>query len=467
MNDIKKDYWHSRIDNTFDKNIHKNEIAKLYLKQYRSIEGRIVELYNKAVEQGITTRSDLYQLYHFQQLLKSIKRQNQAIKSELKKETVSTLKKVYKETFSVVNDMLSGDKQWSSQNEKMLESILKTKWEGNSFSGRIWKNTDELSQRIKADVATAIVQGTNKDTLVKNIMQDFNVGYAKADRLIRTETMHAINRAQIDIYKDDGIEEVEWHAGLDERTCGICGSMHGKKYKTDRAPTLMHPNCRCTLVPVIPDSWFDDEYLKGTGKKGTQTNRSALTSNGSGGIIKEKSKKKISIITDKTIEKVSKVEIYGCTEAQNVFIQQQHKELLKFSRGKNDCKEVAFVFEKGFINRTEYIGSENSLDFGSSLLGKGNDLFVMHNHPRNSSFSDMDLVEFISFDSIKSLSVVKNNGNIEVITKTPTYDRKSIAVERERYRKKYVINGNDDEYERYISKLLNRLDRKDVIKWIK
>lgn len=267
MKDRNKDYWHERINNIFDRSIRENEIAEIYRGQYRDIEKKIIELYNRAVKQKIVTRTDLYSFYSFQKLLKGIEKQNKDIKAKLCRETVLTLQRAYKETFSSVTEMLDGDSHWGVQNEEMLKSVLNTKWEGNNFSSRIWENTEKLSQRIKADVTTAIVQGTGKDTLVKNIMRDYNVGFSKADRLVRTETMHAINQAQLDTYAKEGVEEVEWNAGFDERMCDICGSMHGRKYKIGEAPTLMHPNCRCTLVPVIPDNWFDDEYLEERDKK--------------------------------------------------------------------------------------------------------------------------------------------------------------------------------------------------------
>ena len=296
MKDRNKDYWHERINNIFDRSIRENEIAEIYRGQYRDIEKKIIELYNRAVKQKIVTRTDLYSFYSFQKLLKSIEKQNKDIKAKLCRETVLTLQRAYKETFSSVTEMLDGDSHWGVQNEEMLKSVLNTKWEGNNFSSRIWENTEKLSQRIKADVTTAIVQGTGKDTLVKNIMRDYNVGFSKADRLVRTETMHAINQAQLDTYAKEGVEEVEWNAGFDERMCDICSSMHGRKYKIGEAPTLMHPNCRCTLVPVIPDNWFDDEYLeerdkkkRGSSqihpKKAVAANKRALTKGKNGGII--------------------------------------------------------------------------------------------------------------------------------------------------------------------------------------
>jgi hypothetical protein len=54
-------------------------------------------------------------------------------------------------------------------------------------------------------------------------------------------------------------------------------------------------------------------------------------------------------------------------------------------RLENSDKEAAFVFNDNFESRTKYKGSDDKLDFGSALYG--NNLFVMHNHPRNSSYS--------------------------------------------------------------------------------
>lgn len=48
-------------------------------------------------------------------------------------------------------------------------------------------------------------------------------------------------------------------------------------------------------------------------------------------------------------------------------------------------------------DRTEYIGAD--------LSGKGDDLFVMHNHSRNSGFSHQDVFEFFNTDAIKKQSM--------------------------------------------------------------
>ena len=102
---------------------------------------------------------------------------------------------------------------------------------------------------------------------------------------------------------------------------------------------------------------------------------------------------------------------------------------------------------------------------GGRLYGK--DLFVMHNHPRNSSFSYDDVVEFVRNDSIKTLSVVKNNGKVEVLTKRVGYDRLSYLIELNRAEKNTVKTNSDTEYRKLVDNFLIKHVEGGVFEWIK
>ena len=205
-------------------------------------------------------------------------------------------------------------------------------------------------------------------------------------------------------------------------------------------------------------------------KKAESVNRitaESVAKSGKSGIIKEKSKKPITPITDKAISRIPKVDIEGYTEEQCLEIQKQHKELLKFSKEQNDNKEVAFVLKNDVSKMiTEPIkGTDEKIDFGSALQGK--DLFVMHNHPRNSSYSLNDIIEFIKNDSIKTFTIVKNNGNIEVLTKLKGYDRLSLLTELQRMGKKRIKTGSDSEYRKVIDKFLSKHQEGGLFEWKK
>lgn len=205
-------------------------------------------------------------------------------------------------------------------------------------------------------------------------------------------------------------------------------------------------------------------------KKAESVNKNTAESvakSGKSGIIKEKSKKPITPITDKAISRIPKVDIEGYTEEQCLEIQKQHKELLKFSKEQNENKEVAFVLKNDVSKMiTEPIkGTDEKIDFGSALQGK--DLFVMHNHPRNSSYSLNDIIEFIKNDSIKTFTIVKNDGNIEVLTKLKGYDRLSLLTELQRMGKKRIKTGSDSEYRKVIDKFLSKHQEGGLFEWKK
>ena len=193
----------------------------------------------------------------------------------------------------------------------------------------------------------------------------------------------------------------------------------------------------------------------------------SVAKSGKSGILKEKSKKPITPITDKAISRIPKVDIEGYTEEQCLEIQKQHKELLKFSKEQNENKEVAFLLKNDVSKMiTEPIkGTDEKIDFGSALQGK--DLFVMHNHPRNSSYSLNDIIEFIKNDSIKTFTIVKNDGNIEVLTKLKGYDRLSLLTELQRMGKKRIKTGSDSEYRKVIDKFLSKHQEGGLFEWKK
>lgn len=168
-------------------------------------------------------------------------------------------------------------------------------------------------------------------------------------------------------------------------------------------------------------------------------------SSGSGGGLSEVSSKPITAITEQAIEKVPYINIDGFTDEQCKFIQEQHKELLRYARDNNSGNEVAFVFRNDLTDRNEVKGSADRLDLGKALVDKGTGLVVMHNHPRNSSYSMNDIALFLNCDDLRVLTIVKNNGAIESLAKTTSYNKNSAITVYKRQFKKYVRSNLDAE----------------------
>ena len=56
--------------------------------------------------------------------------------------------------------------------------------------------------------------------------------------------------AVVQAFMDAGVEEVIWVAREDQRVCGDCYSLNGRKFKIDEVP-VKHWGCRCSLKPVL------------------------------------------------------------------------------------------------------------------------------------------------------------------------------------------------------------------------
>lgn len=182
--------------------------------------------------------------------------------------------------------------------------------------------------------------------------------------------------------------------------------------------------------------------------------KAALTEPETGSKIGESKGKGITAITDEAIGRVPVVQLPAYTTEQCETIRQQHQALLQYAREENQGKEVAFVFRPGLTDRQVFTGSDDALDFGSSL--SGTDLIVMHNHPRNSSFSYMDITFMLRHDGVKCLTIVKNNGDVEILIKTDAYDKRKAETEMQRYYKRYVITGEDQQITKAVQKFLKK-----------
>lgn len=141
-----------------------------------------------------------------------------------------------------------------------LDRIKKTVWSGQSYSDRIWTNTNELARRTKEKITDLVAIGKLPEEVKKEIKEEFNVSYRVADRLIRTEASHVFNAAAMERYENSGVEQVEVLVEDDDKICDDCKELDGKIYNIDKAPTLpIHPNCRCCYVPVVQRN---NEYKK-------------------------------------------------------------------------------------------------------------------------------------------------------------------------------------------------------------
>lgn len=252
------EYWERRIGvnvwNTYNIIEEKNRaLLELYQEASKNIRDELYRLGEKHSKKGVLTRSELYEKNHLEMLQKKYLAIIEKLGKEVQTIAAGNMQQGFREVYKNVAVELSVP-DFAMPNKKMMEELLENPWLEGSFSSRLWKNQKLLVDALNVTLLTGLQQGRTVTEIAISLNSIMGTGFNNAHRLVRTETIHYLNQASLQSYKDTGIKKVQFWAAEDERTCERCGAMHRKIYDIDKAPILpLHPNCRCTYLPVIED----------------------------------------------------------------------------------------------------------------------------------------------------------------------------------------------------------------------
>jgi len=143
-------------------------------------------------------------------------------------------------------------------NEKRIKRVMDRTWAGSGFSQRIWGNTKALEEAVKREIMINLLTGRPLVKASQSINDEFGKGYNNARRLIRTESAYITNQMTLEAYKDLEAEKYIYVAVLDLKTSEICRSLDKKRFLVKSAKVgvnypPMHPWCRSTTIPWMPD----------------------------------------------------------------------------------------------------------------------------------------------------------------------------------------------------------------------
>lgn len=152
-----------------------------------------------------------------------------------------------------------------------VREALRRKWLGKNYSDRVWDNTDKTAEKLKRVIINGVMTGqsvrTMTDALTAALGETPDSGARfKFSRLIRTEVNYISGQAAQKAYEQAEIDEYTFLATLDKQTCRdcsdgkrkSCAELDGKHFKISEAEVgvnkhPMHPFCRCSDCPYIPN----------------------------------------------------------------------------------------------------------------------------------------------------------------------------------------------------------------------
>lgn len=364
------EYWEKRIAastwKTYNSLEERNrDLLEFYIDASEQIKKELYLIAEKHSKDGILSLSEM----HKQNRLTALNKKFEDIIEDLGHKTEKSAKKNMQGGFQAVykNTAVSmGDEDFSIPNKKLMEKLLNEPWRGDSFSGRLWKNQKKLAVGLNDLLLTGLQQGKTATEIAVSLHNFMGQGFNECHRLVRTETMHYLNDATMQRYKDAGIKYVQIWAAEDERTCDECSKYHGKIYPIDKCPHIpFHPNCRCTIIPVT-----DDEMIRKYGE-------SDLKLRDSTDKWSRKAKQEL-LKSEKTLGKRSKetMEVYG--------------------------QDGEYKFSKR--------GDASSVGVSVLDIPKLRGAVVTHNHPSGGSFSFTDL-KFLKRMPVSEIRVSTTEGS--------------------------------------------------------
>lgn len=205
---------------------------------------------------------------------------------------------------SAMFKFLEGDSQeaWVSAFKPLMSDLLLEQGENIADKwGLIWDATSADARKFLESYTLRFadtLQATTKDTLrdllsqgqadgwsISKLTDELKAVYdgwdkSRAEMIARTETIRSSNAGAEVAFAGAGVDQKEWFTAEDEMVCPFCGEMHEQRkgteatyfqlgdamtvdvdgtqqvlrfdYEDVRYPPL-HPNCRCTLLPVVED----------------------------------------------------------------------------------------------------------------------------------------------------------------------------------------------------------------------
>lgn len=129
-----------------------------------------------------------------------------------------------------------------------------------------WRITEGTREYLRATVREAIAEGWSNDTIAAKLRTSYGFSKSRAMLIARTETNMASNAGALASYKASGVVGgKQWLTAEDDKVTPDCvlngdaGTVAlASPFPSGAEAPPDHPNCRCTLVPVVDWTMVDN-----------------------------------------------------------------------------------------------------------------------------------------------------------------------------------------------------------------
>ena len=127
--------------------------------------------------------------------------------------------------------------------------------DGKDWKERMDNDMDMLEAYITTILIRSILQRKDIDSVVEQLDKRFKSTEEVLRALGITETTAVGSIARMACFEALDVGEYRFYTRADERTCEVCGSMHGltfpmSAYEPGVTASPLHPRCRCYEIPI-------------------------------------------------------------------------------------------------------------------------------------------------------------------------------------------------------------------------
>lgn len=201
-------------------------------------------------------RESIYKLNRLEGLQLSVQQNLLELGALEQEEYEKLLTEAYERGYLSSMKGLENTRSFFGVDKEVMKQTINQNWiNEENFSDRIWGNKKKLIQSMNNEIRDGLIRGESYNDMIKLIRNRTDVGLSDARRLIHTESAYVLNEANAQAFVDEGIEEYQITAVMDEKTSPTCREMDGQTFKFSErvvganAPPY-HPHCRSTIVPL-------------------------------------------------------------------------------------------------------------------------------------------------------------------------------------------------------------------------
>ena len=345
---------------------------------------------------------------------------------------VNTINETYYRNIFNTQQNLGFAFSFAQMDNKTIQMMLAENWTNNAnFSKRIWNNSEKLGNYLRVQLTADTMSGKSIQKISKELSEYMKVGLYNATTLVRTEVNHFANEAEMLSYEELDIEKYRFIVTLDNVTCEHCAELDNKIFNVkDRKPNKnyppIHPNDRCTTVAE-----FDDDEIEGLQRRARDENGKLIVLPQDitykqwskeykpklvleqGNINEKKEKLNFQENINDFIKNTIKTKLYLNEQRKNNIVKYENIIMKKYKANKKENLAMLDIKTGNLIGKIT-TGTKTTVNPSLSNITrlykyKDKSFILIHNHPKNYSFSLTDIKSYVKFKSIDTMIVKSPN----------------------------------------------------------